>query len=450
MPIRSRGAISGEIRHLALAALASVAIGAAVTRSPIAAIAVVVFVGVVAVALTKPWYLFAASMLLLTIESTRIFGDKSLIGQPGTYKFVFYACAFPLLLDRGFDRKRWAPVLAYVGIAVLTESVASPLPGLTTGQTASSVATLSLAWLVFSINWDWRRDYRLLKLLAWLPTLSVLIGAALQAAGVIALFRSMPPRLQGATIAATLGALGVVAVIACVALYRREAWQSARWLGFLNVVILGATLSRGAAVALCIASTPTLLRFWRHQLSAKGLIVVARVAAIVTATIVGAIILGSGLIARSENETIYLAGRGIRHEVASGRLDAWAVAYSQATVNLAFGRGLGAGPLVGKTPGSPAGFTAQHNEYLRMLLEGGFVGGILVLLAIAITLTSAIRRAPPRIRIDLIAAGVAFAVYSFTENTLTAPAVAIAFLLVFGISCSRASPPRPTLAHVWP
>jgi teichuronic acid biosynthesis protein TuaE len=444
---RQRAFVDPEgLPAVAIAVLASIVVGVLATRSPLTAVGVFLAVAFIAIALTRPTQLFAAGMLLLTVESTRIFGAESLLGRPGTYKLVLYACALPLLLDRGIVRRRSAPLVAYVALLVLTETVGTPLPGLTTGQTISSLATLCLGWVVFAIDWDWRRDQRLLRVLAWVPTLSVLVGSALQVAGVLSLFRSTPPRLQGATLAASLGAFGVAATVACLVLHRRAQWRWSAPLGLVNVLILGATLSRGAAIALGIASLPMVVRFWRRQLSSRGVTVIIKVFGAVSAVIVGAVILGSSLIARSNDATDYVAGRGLTHEVGSGRFEAWTVAYDQAKVNLAFGRGLGAGPLVGKTPGSPQGFTAQHNEYLRMLLEGGIIGGAIVLLAISTALASAIRRAPPPIRADLAAAGVAFAVYSFTENTLTAPAIAIAFLLVFGIAASRASAAPRALA----
>lgn len=438
-PTRIRNLIPAELLPLALAALASVTIGAIVTKSPVAAIALIILATLIAIAVTRPVQLFAVGMVLLAVESTRIFGAKALIGQPGAYKLALYACTLPLLFDRGINRKKCAPLIAYMVVLLLTESLATPLPGLTTGQTASSLATLSLAWLVFAINWDWRRDHHLLKLLAWVPTLSVLIGAVLDSAGILSLFRSSPPRLEGATYAASLGAISLAAIIACLVLYRRQQWRWAGLLGFVNVVFLGASLSRGAAVALCISSVPLVARFGRRQLSARGPAIIVKVAIAVSVAIVGAAILGAGLMARNENASDYVPGRGVaKHEIASGRLEAWSAAYNQANVNIVFGRGLGAGPLVGKTPGSPAGFTAQHNEYLRMLLEGGVLGGMVLLLTIVTTIASVIRKAPPEVRADLFAAAVAFAVYSFTENTLTEPAIAIGFLLVFGIASSRA------------
>jgi teichuronic acid biosynthesis protein TuaE len=445
--IRLRDSISADLLLTAFAIVASVVIGAMVTKSPSDAVALLVICAVIAIALTRPVLLFAAGIILLTIEPTLVFGADSTAGRPETFKLVLYACTLPLLLSRGIDRRKCAPLVAYGVVAVLTELLATPLPGLTITQAADSLATLCLGWLVFAINWDWRRDHQLLKVFTWVPILSVLVGFALQAAGILSLFRgSTPPRLEGATIAAWLGALSLYSVIACLALYQRGQWRWARWLGFVNVIILGATLSRGAVLALVIVAIPVLVRFTRHQLSAKSTTGLVKLAIAGAVAAVGVAVLASGLIERDENATTYNATRyTVTHEIASGRLEAWAFTYKQAKVNLAFGRGIGAGPLVVKIPGSPEGFTAQHNEYIHMLIEEGYVGGVILLMTIAMTLLSSIRRAPPRVHANLAAAGVAFAVFSFTENTLSAAPLAVAFLLVFGIACSRESLPSTGL-----
>jgi O-antigen ligase len=440
---------SADSLLLVFAATASVAAGAMVTKSPIDAVAILIVVAAVATALTRPALLFAAGIALIAIEPTIIFGAGSTAGRPETFKLVLYACSLPLILSRGIDYRKCGPLIAYAVVLILTEMLGTPLAGLTKGHTTASLATLSLGWLVFAINWDWRRDQRLLKVFAWVPTLSVLVGVALQSAGVLLLFQhSTPPRLQGATIAAWLGALGLYSAVACLALYQRERWRWARWLGLANVITLGATLSRGAVLALVIVAIPVLVRFSRHQLSGKGIAGLVKLTIVGAVVTVGVAVLVSGLIERDENATTYDAARyTVTHEIASGRLQSWAFVYKQAKVNLAFGRGIGSAPIVVKLPGSPEGFTAQHNEYLRMLLEEGFVGGVILLLTIVMTLLSSIRRAPPRVRADLAAAAVAFAVFSITENTLSAAPLAVAFLLTFGIACSHADylSPRMTL-----
>ena len=420
------------------AVVASVALGVTAAISPVAAISLLLAGGVIVIAPTRPTLLFAAALLVLAIEPAKIFGADSLVGRSETYKLLLYACILPLLFSRGIDGRKSAPLIAYLVVAALAKSFGTPLLGLSITQTLASLATLCLGWLIFAIKWDWCRDHLLLKVVAWLPVVSVLLGVGLQGAGIHSLFLgTSPPRLQGATIAAWLGTFSLCAVLACLTLYRREQWRYGRWLGFTNVLILGATLTRGAVLALCIVGTPSLVRFARRQLSTRSMARTAKLAMAVAVAAAGAVILIPRLVERNENATDLVAGHGGGHEIASGRLRAWSFAYEQAKVNIAFGRGIGAGPLVGSSPGSPAGFTAQHNEYVRMLLEGGIIGGLILLLTIVTTLVSAIRRAPPSMRADLAAAAVAFGIYSVTENTLSAAPIAVAFLLVFGMASSR-------------
>jgi teichuronic acid biosynthesis protein TuaE len=440
--LRIRSVVSANLVLLALALATSVALGAIATRSPPAAVASLVILTATLIALTRPVALFALGIVLLAIEPAQIFGVGSIAGRAETYKLILYACTIPLLIGRGVERRKCAPLVGYGVVILLTELFGTPLAGLTTGQTAASLATLSLGWLVFAIKWNWQRDQRLLKVLAWMPILSVLFGALLQIAGILPLFRhTSPPRLEGATIAAWLGTFGVCGVIACIVMQRRGQWKWAVRVGLANVVIVGGTLTRGAVLALAIIVAPSLARFIQRQLSTRGAVGVVKLAIALVVAICGGAVLVSGLRERNEDATVLIAGQG-SHEIASGRFRAWQFAYEQAKVNLAFGRGVGAGPIVGKSPGSPVGFTAQHNEYVRMLLEVGIVGSAILLTAMATTLVSLIRRAPWEIRADLAAAGFAFAVYSVTENTLSASPIAFAFLLVFGIAGSKTSTSR--------
>ncbi len=439
---RLRSFISVDFLLLTFAATASVAIGAMVTKSPTAAIVLLVTFTGISIALTRPLLLFAIGILFLAVEPVKILGKGSVFSSnPEAYKLILYVCFIPLLFRRGIVPRNCAPLVAYAVVTVLSEAFGTSLPGLTISQTTASLASLALAWLVFAIKWDWRRDHPLLKVLAWVPIISVLVGLFLQAIGIWSLFsHASPPRLGGATTTAWLGTFGVCAVIACLALYDREQWRWAKFIGFIDIVILGATLTRGAVLALGIVMLPLLVRFGRHQLSVNGVTGMMKLATAAAIAIAGAALLIPGIEARNENAVAYDAAQGVvKHEIASGRFQSWSFTYEQAKVNLVFGRGLGAGPIVGDIPGSPPGFTAQHNEYLRMLLELGIVGGLILMMTIIITMVSQIRRSPLPVRADLAAAGVAFALYSITENTLSAPPLAVAFLLVFGIAGSRAS-----------
>jgi teichuronic acid biosynthesis protein TuaE len=435
-----------------LAAVALSLLGAvALDSSPRSTALALLVLGALVLALRRPAILFGAAIVLLAFEPTKILRDGSALARPESFKLVLYACTIPLLLDRGIERRKCAPLLAYVLVSVLAECFGTRLPGLSASQTLASLATLSLGWIVFAIRWEWRRDRRLLKVLALVPGLSILAGLALQAAGRVSLFHdTSPPRLEGATIAPWLATLSLSAVLACLLLARREAWRPGRALAALNGLVLAATLTRGALIALAVLLAPSLLAFLRAQMGSRGAGGVIRLAALALCVAAATVALLPGLRARNEDASVLIAGRG-NHEIASGRFLAWHFAYQRAKVNLVFGRGVGAGPLVGRTAGGPTGFVAQHNEYLRMLLEVGFVGALVLLLTIACTLAAVIARAPPVVRPQLTAAALAFGVYSITENTLSATPLAVAFLLVFSLGACAVRPVEseiPPRAHV--
>jgi O-antigen ligase len=129
----------------------------------------------------------------------------------------------------------------------------------------------------------------------------------------------------------------------------------------------------------------------------------------------------------------YYAGVGTFQDPTSGRSDAWKETYAIAKQSPLFGHGLGAGPI---TKIQEGGFLAQHNEYLRLFLEGGYVGGGLVLLAMVLVVGACIARAPPFIRLDLAAVAVAWAGLSYYDNTLTSINLTVPLCLVLGLAAS--------------
>ena len=149
----------------------------------------------------------------------------------------------------------------------------------------------------------------------------------------------------------------------------------------------------------------------------------------------------------------YIQGQGVVYDKTSGRSAAWHEFYSIAKRSPLFGHGLGSGPI---TKITEQGFLAQHNEYLRLFLEGGYIGGGIVLAAIIVVIGTCIRRAPSWIRLDLLGLAIGFAVLSYTDNTLTSCNLQVPFCLVFGIlagaTIQRARRPDPlaTVASTTP
>jgi O-antigen ligase len=201
----------------------------------------------------------------------------------------------------------------------------------------------------------------------------------------------------------------------------------------LNALILALTLTRGASVALAFAAIVPVLRFALAPMPVWPGRAIARLGLVLALAAVVAV----ALVPRFEERNAggrYYAGVGTFQDPTSGRKDAWKEIYAIAEQSPLFGHGLGAGPI---TKIAEKGFLAQHNEYLRLFLEGGYVGGGLVLLAIVLVVGMCIARAPPFIRLDLAGVAFAWAGLSYYDNTLTSINLTVPLCLVLGIVASR-------------
>ncbi len=321
-------------------------------------------------------------------------------------------------------------------MALLAKLNGDLIPGLTLTQMLSSFVTLTVGWTALSIKWDRERDGRYLKVLSVLPVACILLGALLQFAGIHPLFDhgtgfDSTTRLQGASGPAQLALTSFVACVTASICYRVTRWRWAPLFVVADAAILALTVSRGAAIALAIALAWPVLRLALSGPSDKRWVPQrwARIALVCVAAAGAASLVVPSLLARENNAT-YIPGQGVITDKTSGRSKAWNEFYTIAKRSPLFGHGLGAGPI---TKIQEKGFLAQHNEYLRLFLEGGYIGGGLVLLSMIIVISSCIRWAPSRIRLDLFGLVLGFAILSYTDNTLTSVNLQLPFCLVFGI-----------------
>jgi teichuronic acid biosynthesis protein TuaE len=308
-----------------------------------------------------------------------------------------------------------------------------------------------VGWTALSVRWRWDPDVSYLRVLACLPIADVLLGVGLQAAGLHQVWDTSTgfdtsTRLAGASIADILALTSFIACVTASICYRLTRWRFAPVLVVANAAILALTISRGASIALAIAMLYPALRFAFSRGSTVRTPQWLRISALAVAVVIALAVAVPALESRNSNG-IYYPGSGTVYNSTSGRLQAWAEFYAIAKQSPLFGHGLGAGPIT-KVP--QQGFLAQHNEYLRLFLEGGYIGGGLVLLAIVIAIATCIARSPPAIRLDLVSLVAGFAVLSYTDNTLTSVSLAIPFCLLLGICASWSSawprpvvPPRP-------
>jgi teichuronic acid biosynthesis protein TuaE len=426
------------LRVGALSAAAAGTIGALVTVSPIlAAVGAIGLVGL-AVWTRAPTSLLAVALLLLAYTPEYLNANSGVLGRPELQKAALYACLAPLVLLRGTNPRLLLPLVAYLVAAALTALVGDLSPDLSLGQILSTFATLNIGWLALAVNWRWDRDFRYLKAVAFVPAFSVVLGLFLDVAGVHPMFASETTdtvqRLQGASIPAQLALTSFMACVAAYICYRESSWRLAPWLVGVNAAIVVATVSRGAMIALAIVLLVPALRFAFEPLARRPRAAAARIVVLLIIAGGAAAVILPAVAARNDIG-YYVPGQGIIRDETSGRGEAWKEFYAIAKESPWFGHGLGSGPI---TKIQQEGFLAQHNEYLRFFLEDGYIGGGLVLVAIVATCAIAIRRAPPRLRLDLTLTAVAVALFSITDNTLTSVNCMLPFGLLLGICASQA------------
>jgi teichuronic acid biosynthesis protein TuaE len=356
-----------------------------------------------------PEWTFGACLLVLCYSPEYMGPAAGVFGQPQLQKGIVYFAALGMALHRGVRPRFLIVPAAYAVMAVLAKLNGQLIAGLTLTQMLSSFVTLTVGWTALAINWDRNRDMKYLKILAFLPVACVLLGVVLQAAGVHPVFDhgtgfDSTTRLQGASGPAQLALTSFIACVTASICYRMTRW---RWAP-LVLVLSGSSDKR-----------------WVPQRWARIAIVCVAAAGVASLVV-------PSLLSRQSNAT-YIPGQGVIYDKTSGRDKAWSEFYAIAKQSPLFGHGLGAGPI---TKIKEKGFLAQHNEYLRLFLEGGYIGGGIVFLAMIMTIASCIRLAPARIRMDLVGLVLGFAILSYTDNTLTSVNLQVPFCIVFGILAS--------------
>lgn len=447
---RPQGSLLGTLAlvvvAVALAGLVGVIAGGGGTTVVVVAGAIVA-VCLGALLARAPAFVLSLALLAMCYSPEYLGASAGVFGHPQLQKGLVYFAVLGVALQRGMRPRLLIVVAGYVVQALLAWLWGDLMSGLTLTQVLSSFVTLSVGWTALAIKWDFERDLVYLKVLSCIPVACLALGLVLQAAGLHTFFAhgtgfDSSTRLQGASIPAQLALTSFVAVATSAMCYRITRWRPAGVLVVANALILALTVSRGAAIAVAIAMAWPIMRFALGRIEPQDRIR----ARWMRLGIVGVIIAGAAafalpaLLNRASTGT-FIQGQGVVYDKTSGRSAAWSQFYAIAKRSPLFGHGLGSGPI---TKIVEKGFTAQHNEYLRLFLEGGYIGGGIVVAAMIIVIGVSIVNAPPTVRLDLLGLVAGFAVLSWTDNTFTSVNIQVPFCLVFGLLGSWGmARPRP-------
>jgi len=282
----------------------------------------------------------------------------------------------------------------------------------------------------------------LLTVIRWCPIIAVALGASLTLAGLRPLFvEGGGARLAGLGHPAFLAGVTMVGVYAClIATYRRDHTPD-RWLLGANLLILLATGAR-APVA-CTAAVVVLTLLCVPSASVPAHRRVFTILAMVCAIPILVALAGD----LSDIRLLHLLTTDAAH--LSGRERLWPLFEAAADGAPWFGWGIGAGNIV-VPPGSAVAKLlktwAAHNEYLRIRVDGGWIGlGLLIASFIAwVTIRTA--RLPPADRWIMRLVFLAFAAHAVTDNVLISTPACVLFTFaaaVFASGEQRGAAPQP-------
>jgi O-antigen ligase len=304
------------------------------------------------------------------------------------------------------------PLLAALWLLVQSLLLADLDPAITPPALLAAALSFALPWCLVHLALQPGSRVRYALLLTLLPALCVVAGAALELMEIHPLFsgsKGRGARLQGASNAGWLAFLAFTGFAIAVheAVWRRRVDLAC--LAALNIVI--AILSGGrmglVACAILAATYAFLAPALRARAALLGLL---------------AVIGTGGLLAVLPVPVHELAQDPDRLLDLNGRDRIWLRYLDQFLVAPLFGRGLGAAEHGASYHDLP------HNEYLRLLVDGGLVGAALYGLAVLVWVWRVLDLIRPGERPFAWALFLALGAYAFTGNVLIMPAGILPFL----------------------
>jgi O-antigen ligase len=362
-------------------------------------------------------------------------------------KMAGIAAAGLSALRHGLSRQFNGPLLGFLAAGALAAAFGRTLPEVTLGETIRSLIGSLAPFAFISARYD-PRFYRtfLLAVLAG-PLASVVLSIIVAPLGI-----GDGPfgfgRLNGMLHPANLASLSTIAIMAATLELVRGDRRMILWLGVNTVILVGS----GARVPLLLVT-----------LFGLGVLLLARTthfrfghklrltAMAVPLVLVVAAIFGPQIIARSF--TTWTGQSGFQ---LSGRDIIWDLFISVIAGSPLFGYGIAAGRFaVSMEEVALLGSNAAHNEYLRLAVDVGIVGVVLIFAGFLVWIARETRRMPPGEATVVRGAALVLAAHSITDNTLIALTMMVRvfwFALVFDRARTEAAARRrvsPSSGRAW-
>ena len=273
----------------------------------------------------------------------------------------------------------------------------------------------------------------MIETVIWIPSLILVFGVPLAAAHVQSLLapdEGGSVRLAGSTIPAFLATLAMTSIYACLVELYRDGRSRYLWLFALNFVIL---VGSGSRMPLACAVVVTGIAF--IAIRSESFTLRKRVLPFLVGLFVLPVLLVLAATSKSLRLLTLLSSNSNATDL-SGRGLIWPFFESAWDKSPIFGWGVGTGKILVDPDSLTAkllGTTAAHNEYLRIGVEGGYVGIALVMIFMVLWTWrwSTILTRTDKIITRLVMVG--FAVESITDNTLIAAPTSVLFVWISAV-----------------
>jgi O-antigen ligase len=379
------------------------------------------------------WPVLSSAAWLLVAGTSPEMWLGDLIGQENTITAVVKVIGLALL---AVCMLRYGARLDVVnpGIAYLAMFVVGLGHGLWPGLTLlDSVRSLIGAAAPFAFSFS-RLSRRwcdaIINATIWVSPVIIGFGALLAIAHLRPLFADLGGvlRLQGSTHPAFLGGFAAAGVYAALIELYRDGRNRHLWALVFNYVILALS---GARAPLACALGVTAFAFFGLRAEAFP---ARRRLPLVLAGMLGLPVLVASASGSSAIRLLNVLSSDAKD--LSGRDLIWPLFQQAWDASPLFGWGIGAGKTVVDPDSLLAhllGTTAAHNEYLRMGVEGGYFGLGLLILMMGLWVVRWTRHVRQSDRYIMRAVFVAFAIHSFTDNTLIAATASVMFAWVSAV-----------------
>ncbi len=372
------------------------------------------------------WLLIAGSTLEMSLGDS-LGGDayQTIIALVKTAE-IGLACV--CVLRYGPRADPFNPAYAYVAIAAFGAATGLH-PDLSSADSLRSLIG-SAAPLLFGfsrLSRAWAEA--ILRLCRLIPVLTVVAGGTLFAAGLRPIFvDSGGWRLAALGHPAFLGGFCLTAIYAGLAAWLRTGRMQEILLLSLNFLLLAATGARAPMMYGALVALGTLLFAASPIVPAHS----RRLLLLAVLCLLPVILLAAGALPEIRlfnvlsHETTNLSGRDLLWPEFEHAADAapW------------FGWGIGAGNIILPPDGAVArliGTWAAHNEYLRMRVEGGYVGLALLLACFILWAWRNILPLPYGERVLMRLVFAAFACHAYTDNVLISTSACVFFTFVIAV-----------------